>query len=182
MPLPPRIDSDHDPLWAGASRRATSEGRRNRGVHRATHELRGPIVEVPGEDYPATLGGTPYSVPRPFVLDVRAAGELGYSSATIYADAVKLTCKWLVETASDGDWRERFPWFSPAPGPLRLSRGRSPSRRHCMTGMECLVDGNGTPPPRLSRRRQDDARVPPGARASCRALHARRMDDASLRQ
>jgi nucleoside-diphosphate-sugar epimerase len=74
----------------------------------------GQIAEVPGEDYPATLGGTPYSVPRPFVLDVRAAGELGYSPATTYADAVKLTCNWLVETA-DGDWLERFPWFRPPP-------------------------------------------------------------------
>jgi nucleoside-diphosphate-sugar epimerase len=39
----------------------------------------GGIVEVPGEDYPAVLGRTPYSVPRPFILDLRAAGELGYS-------------------------------------------------------------------------------------------------------
>ena len=69
----------------------------------------GHIVEVPGEDYPAALGRTPWSVPRPFVLDLRAATELGYAPATTYADAVKLTCDWLVETASDGDWRERFP-------------------------------------------------------------------------
>ena len=75
----------------------------------------GRIVEVPGEDYPAPLGGTPYSVPRPFVLDVRAAGELGYSPVTTYADAVKLTCNWLVETAADGDWLERSPWFRPPP-------------------------------------------------------------------
>src|SRR5215831_14038811 len=75
----------------------------------------GQIVEMPGDDYPATVGRTPYSVPRPFILDVRAAGELGYSPATTYADAVKLTCNWLVETASDGDWLERFPWFRPPP-------------------------------------------------------------------
>ena len=76
---------------------------------------KGQIVEVPGEDYPATLGETPYSVPRPFILDVRAASELGYSPATTYADAVKLTCNWLVETASDGDCLERFPWFRSPP-------------------------------------------------------------------
>jgi nucleoside-diphosphate-sugar epimerase len=75
----------------------------------------GQIVEVPGEGYPATLGRTPYSVPRPFILDVRAAGELGYYPATTYADAVKLTCNWLVETAADGDWLERSPWFRPPP-------------------------------------------------------------------
>jgi nucleoside-diphosphate-sugar epimerase len=76
---------------------------------------KGQIVEVPGEDYPAILGRTPYSVPRPFILDVRAAGESGYSSATTYTDSVKLTCDWLIETASDGDWLERFPWFRPPP-------------------------------------------------------------------
>jgi nucleoside-diphosphate-sugar epimerase len=78
---------------------------------------KGQIVEVPGEDYPAALRA-PYSVPRPFILDVRAAGELGYSPATTYADAVKLTCNWLVETASDGDWLERFPCFRPPPDPF----------------------------------------------------------------
>jgi nucleoside-diphosphate-sugar epimerase len=78
---------------------------------------KGQIVEVPGEDYPAALRA-PYSVPRPFILDVRAAGESGYSPATTYADAVKLTCNWLVETASDGDWLERFPCFRPPPDPF----------------------------------------------------------------
>ena len=72
-------------------------------------------VQVPGEDYPAVLGGTPWSVPRPFVLDLRAATELGYASATTYADAVKLTCDWLVETAFDEDWRERFPGMARSP-------------------------------------------------------------------
>lgn len=69
----------------------------------------GRIVEVPGDDYPARLGRTPYSVPRPFILDVRAAEAVGYSPATTYADAVRSTCDWLVETASVGDWRDRFP-------------------------------------------------------------------------
>src|SRR6266436_3739902 len=79
---------------------------------------KGQIVEVPGKDYPAPLGRTPWSVPRPFILDVRAAGELGYSPATTYADAVKLTCNWLVETASEGDWRERFPAIARPPEPF----------------------------------------------------------------
>jgi nucleoside-diphosphate-sugar epimerase len=75
----------------------------------------GRIVEVPGEDYPPALGRTPWSVPRPFVLDMQAAAAAGYSPATTYADAVKLTCDWLVETASDGDWRERFPSLPRSP-------------------------------------------------------------------
>jgi nucleoside-diphosphate-sugar epimerase len=75
----------------------------------------GDIVEVPGEDYPPILGRTPWSVPRPFVLDMRAAAGLGYAPVTTYADAVKLTCDWLVETAFDGDWRERFPGIARSP-------------------------------------------------------------------
>jgi nucleoside-diphosphate-sugar epimerase len=75
----------------------------------------GDIVEVPGEDYPPILGRTPWSVPRPFVLDMQAAAGLGYAPVTTYADAVKLTCDWLVETASDGDWRERFPGIARSP-------------------------------------------------------------------
>jgi nucleoside-diphosphate-sugar epimerase len=75
----------------------------------------GDIIEVPGEDYPATLGRNPWSVPRPFVLDMQAAAKLGYTPVTTYADAVKLTCNWLVETASDGDWRERFPGLARFP-------------------------------------------------------------------
>jgi nucleoside-diphosphate-sugar epimerase len=75
----------------------------------------GLIVEVPGEDYPPVLGRTPWSVPRPFVLDMRAAAALGHAPATTYADAVKSTCDWLVETASDGDWREKFPGSARSP-------------------------------------------------------------------
>jgi len=78
---------------------------------------KGQIVEVPGKVFPPDLEA-PYSVERPFILDVRAAGELGYSPTTTYADAVKLTCNWLVETASDGDWQERFPYFRSASDPF----------------------------------------------------------------
>jgi nucleoside-diphosphate-sugar epimerase len=76
----------------------------------------GLIVEVPGEDYPPVLGRTPWSVPRPFVLDMQAAAASGYIPATTYVDAVKSTCDWLVETAADGDWRERFPGIARSPG------------------------------------------------------------------
>jgi nucleoside-diphosphate-sugar epimerase len=75
----------------------------------------GDIVEIPGEDFPATLGRNPWSVPRPFILDMQTAAKLGYTPAITYADAVKLTCNWLVEKASDGDWRERFPGFASRP-------------------------------------------------------------------
>ncbi len=62
------------------------------------------------------------NIERPFILDVRAAGELGYSPATTYADAVKLTCNWLVETASDGDWRGGFQVFARPQTPSTMTR------------------------------------------------------------
>jgi nucleoside-diphosphate-sugar epimerase len=75
----------------------------------------GRIVEILGEDYPPVLGRTPWSVPRPFVLDMQAAAAAGYAPRTTYADAVKSTCDWLVETASNADWREKFPGFARSP-------------------------------------------------------------------
>jgi nucleoside-diphosphate-sugar epimerase len=60
-------------------------------------------------DYPPTVGATPWSVPRPYIVDTQAALDLGYIPATTYADAVPAMCDWLVETANAGDWRERFP-------------------------------------------------------------------------
>ncbi len=69
----------------------------------------GRIVEVDDDSYPPSVGRTPWSVPRPFVLDCCAALDLGYSPATTYADATKPVCDWLVATAGDGDWKERFP-------------------------------------------------------------------------
>jgi nucleoside-diphosphate-sugar epimerase len=78
----------------------------------------GCIVEVDEQSYPPSVGRTPWSVPRPFVLDCRAATYLGYSPATTYADAVKLVCDWLVETVGDGDWKERFPVLASYPREL----------------------------------------------------------------
>jgi hypothetical protein len=42
--------------------------------------------------YPPLIGGTPWSLPRPFVVDCQAALALGYSPVTTYADAVAATC------------------------------------------------------------------------------------------
>jgi nucleoside-diphosphate-sugar epimerase len=78
----------------------------------------GRIVEVDEQIYPPSVGRTPWSVPRPFVLDCQAALDLGYSPATTYGDAVKLVCDWLVATAGDGDWKERFPVLARSPRDL----------------------------------------------------------------
>jgi nucleoside-diphosphate-sugar epimerase len=55
------------------------------------------------------VGTTPWSLPHPFVVDLTAARRLGYVPVTTYGGAVGATCAWLVETARDGDWRDRFP-------------------------------------------------------------------------
>jgi hypothetical protein len=75
----------------------------------------GQIVEVDEEIYPPTIGRTPWSIPHPFVVDCQSALHLGYSPMTTYANAVKSTCDWLVATASDGDWKERFPVLATYP-------------------------------------------------------------------
>jgi nucleoside-diphosphate-sugar epimerase len=78
----------------------------------------GNIAEVGEQSYPPAIGRTPWSVPRPFVLDCRAALDLGYSPVTTYADAVKPVCDWLVATVGDGDWKERFPVLASYPRDL----------------------------------------------------------------
>jgi nucleoside-diphosphate-sugar epimerase len=81
-------------------------------------DYNGRIVEVDEQSYPPSVGRTPWSVPRPFAVDCRAAMDLGYSPATTYADAVKLVCDWLVATVGDGDWKERFPILASYPRDL----------------------------------------------------------------
>jgi len=67
----------------------------------------GELVALDG--YPPGVGTTPWSVPRPFVVDLRAAMGLGYAPVATYAEALGPTCAWLVDSAKAGDWRERFP-------------------------------------------------------------------------
>jgi nucleoside-diphosphate-sugar epimerase len=69
----------------------------------------GRIVHLGEENYPPAIGRTPWSVPRPFLLDCQTALDLDYSPASTYVDAIKPVCDWLVETAPNGDWKERFP-------------------------------------------------------------------------
>jgi nucleoside-diphosphate-sugar epimerase len=69
----------------------------------------GTIMNGTDSGYPPTIGRSPWSVPRPFIVDTQAALDLGYVPATTYANAVPAMCDWLVETARAGDWRERFP-------------------------------------------------------------------------
>ncbi|TDE12693.1 NAD-dependent epimerase/dehydratase family protein [Jiangella asiatica] len=63
-------------------------------------------------DKPSTdgVGRTPWSVPRPFLVDMGAAErELGYAPAARYADAVVETIAWLRDRLAKRPWRAAFP-------------------------------------------------------------------------
>ncbi len=69
----------------------------------------GRVVEVDDDGFPPAIGRSPWSVPRPFLLDCAAALRLGYVPATRYSDAVGATCDCLVADAMDTDWPRRYP-------------------------------------------------------------------------
>ena len=55
------------------------------------------------------VGETPWCVPRPYIIDSGAALAAGFRHDGDYAAQVAPTIEWLVTTAGDGDWRQRFP-------------------------------------------------------------------------
>jgi nucleoside-diphosphate-sugar epimerase len=56
------------------------------------------------------VGDNPWSVPRPFVLDMAEAElELGYRPLTSYRRAIAETCEWLVSATEGRDWRDVLP-------------------------------------------------------------------------
>jgi nucleoside-diphosphate-sugar epimerase len=56
------------------------------------------------------VGGTPWSVPHPLVLDMAAARrELGYADVVDHEAAVAAAVEWLVEATRGRDWREVLP-------------------------------------------------------------------------
>ena len=69
----------------------------------------GTFLKVAGGGFPATIGRTPFSVPRPFVLDTGAALALGYSPVSTYPQAVGAICDDLVRAAAaTRDWHTVF--------------------------------------------------------------------------
>jgi nucleoside-diphosphate-sugar epimerase len=83
-----------------------------------THVGRRPPVEVllEGAADPEECGGTPWSIPHPFLVDTRAAKkELGYEPATTYADSVSATFTWLEREVAPGDWRDLLPQLAAYP-------------------------------------------------------------------
>jgi nucleoside-diphosphate-sugar epimerase len=70
------------------------------------------------------LGGTPWSVARPIVLDTTLAErELGYVPVTGYAESLPETVEWLVRTAKGRTWQEAFPLLGRILGPLAFDYG-----------------------------------------------------------
>jgi nucleoside-diphosphate-sugar epimerase len=56
------------------------------------------------------IGQTPWSAPKPFLVDMSAAErELGYRPATTWSDAIDSQVEWLLEATRDRDWREVLP-------------------------------------------------------------------------
>jgi len=75
----------------------------------------GRIVGQGGDAFPARVGRNPWSVPKPFVLDLSAAAALGYAPATTYAQSIEAICDELSDGAKGEDWRERFPVLASYP-------------------------------------------------------------------
>jgi nucleoside-diphosphate-sugar epimerase len=78
----------------------------------------GTLVPIVTDGYPAPVGATPWSVPRPFILDTQAALALGYEPEVSYEQAVGATCDWIVQAAAGRDWHEVFPVLSSYPRDL----------------------------------------------------------------
>lgn len=67
-------------------------------------------VLLPRAEGRGAIGNTPWSAPRPFVVDMSAAErELGYEPATAWNDAIDRQIEWLLEATRDRDWREVLP-------------------------------------------------------------------------
>ncbi|MDR1534970.1 MAG: NAD-dependent epimerase/dehydratase family protein [Planctomycetota bacterium] len=75
----------------------------------------GRFVPVDSNARPSGVGATPWSIPKPMVLDFSGAERLGGGLAATYKGTAGIICRWLVETASAGDWRERFPVLASYP-------------------------------------------------------------------
>ncbi|MEB8341162.1 NAD-dependent epimerase/dehydratase family protein [Streptomyces endophyticus] len=67
-------------------------------------------VLVDGPPPAPNVGDSPWSVPRPLILDMSAAErELGYKPVTTYADALPETVEWLTARLREQDWESGFP-------------------------------------------------------------------------
>jgi nucleoside-diphosphate-sugar epimerase len=71
-------------------------------------------VLLPGPPPVESVGATPWSVYRPFVLDMTAArDQLGYEDVSSFDTALEQTCEWLVNASSGRESRAVFPTLGP---------------------------------------------------------------------
>jgi nucleoside-diphosphate-sugar epimerase len=61
------------------------------------------------------IGSSPWSTPRPYVIDCTAAKALGWDGGEEYAIAVKDTARWLLTFESNSNWSEQFTSFANYP-------------------------------------------------------------------
>jgi nucleoside-diphosphate-sugar epimerase len=78
------------------------------------------VAQVVGHDWTEVLlphaqargevGNTPWSAPKPFLVDMSAAArELGYEPATTWSDAIDRQVEWLLEATREREWQEVLP-------------------------------------------------------------------------
>jgi nucleoside-diphosphate-sugar epimerase len=67
-------------------------------------------VLLPRAEGRGAIGNTPWSAPKPFLVDMSAAQrELGYEPATTWSDAIDRQVEWLHEATRDRKWQEVLP-------------------------------------------------------------------------
>jgi nucleoside-diphosphate-sugar epimerase len=63
-----------------------------------------------GPPTPEGVGDSPWTTPKPFILDLSAAREeLGYRDVIGYEEALRRTCEWLERIAGSRSWQEVLP-------------------------------------------------------------------------
>lgn len=62
------------------------------------------LIPMPGDPI-GSVGATPWSVPRAFVLSDAAARAIGYAPVANHAAGVVAACRWLVENVPPDAWR-----------------------------------------------------------------------------
>jgi nucleoside-diphosphate-sugar epimerase len=67
-------------------------------------------VLLPNAQARGEVGNTPWSAPKPFLVDMSAAErELGYEPATRWSDAIDRQVEWLLEATRGRKWQEVLP-------------------------------------------------------------------------
>ncbi|MGK9171236.1 NAD-dependent epimerase/dehydratase family protein [Inquilinus limosus] len=83
----------------------------------AAHMRYGGRIIGLGPDAPGDVGLSPWSIPRPFIVDMRAAAALGYTPRMTYRQAVGPLCDWLAGQDTEA-WQAAFPALANYPWPL----------------------------------------------------------------